>query len=80
MRASAESAGDPGEYAEESWILQVTEDGVEQCLISCDDGVYRFYTAGIRRTGLDSGKTGGDEAASDAVLVDLNQMEKKELI
>mgnify|MGYP007128252869 FL=1 len=58
---------------------KVTEDGVEQCLISCDDGVYRFTPPESEEQDWTVEKL-VDEAASDAVLVDLDQDGEKELI
>lgn len=58
---------------------KVTEDGVEQCLISCDDGVYRFTPPESEEQDWTVEKL-VDEAASDAVLVDLDQDGEKELV
>ena len=58
---------------------KVTEDGVEQCLISCDDGVYRFTPPESEEQDWTVEKL-VDEAASDAVLVDLDRDGEKELI
>ena len=52
---------------------------MEQCLISCDDGVYRFTPPESEEQDWTVEKL-VDEAASDAVLVDLDQDGEKELI
>ena len=57
----------------------MTEDGVEQCLISCDDGVYRFTPPESEEQDW-TVENWWMRSASDAVLVDLDQDGEKELI
>ncbi len=57
---------------------KVVENGVETCIISCDDGVYRFTPPENADDSWQIEKL-IDEAASDAVLVDMDEDGEKEL-
>lgn len=58
---------------------KITEDGVPACIISCEEGVYRF-TPPAKKDGEWEIEELLDVLASDAVLVDLDGDGEKELI
>lgn len=58
---------------------KIVEDGIEKCIISCDDGVYLFTPPAASDGNWEIEKL-VDEAASDAVLADLDGDGEKELI
>lgn len=57
---------------------KVNDEGVDVCIISCDDGVYKFIPPENAGAGWTIEKL-IDEAASDGVLVDMDGDGKKEL-
>lgn len=57
---------------------KIQEDGIEKCIISCDSGVYLFVPPADPKEDWEIGKMLG-EAASDAVLVDMDGDGEKEL-
>lgn len=58
---------------------KINDNGVDVCIISCDDGVYKFIPPENANGEWKIEKL-IDEAASDAVLVDMDEDGKKELI
>lgn len=58
---------------------RVNDDGVDTCLISCNDGVYQFIPPALPADSWNVKKL-VEEAGSDAVLVDLDQDGEKELV
>ena len=58
---------------------KIVEDGIEKCIISCDGGVYLFIPPSAPDGKWEIEKL-LDEAASDAVLIDMDGDGEKELI